>query len=57
MLRNGKFLVTRLGVFPETKFFNDLKGVKKYIKNWRKEEYRVFRVNKDGLIQRCGLAG
>ena len=57
MLRSGKFLVTRLGLFPQTEFFNDLKGVKKFVKGWEKETYRVFRVNKDGCIQRCGLAG
>lgn len=56
-LVNGKFLVTRLGIFPETRFFDDLKGVKKFVKDWEKKDYRVFRVNKDGRIQQCGLSG
>lgn len=57
MLRSGKYLVTRLGIFPQTEFFNDMKSVKKFVKDWERKQYRVFRVNKDGCIQRCGLAG
>lgn len=56
-LTSGKFMVARLGMFPETKFFNDLKGVKRFVRNWEKNQYRVFRVSKEGLIRRCGLAG
>lgn len=56
-MNSGKFLVIRLGIFPETKFFNDLKGVKKFVKGWEKNHYCVFRVNKENLIRRCGLAG
>jgi hypothetical protein len=56
-MNSGKFLVTRLGMFPQNKFFNDLKGVKKFVGGWEKKDYRIYRVGKDGLIRGCGLAG
>lgn len=56
-MTSGKFLVTRLGLWPETKFFRDLAGVRKFVNGWGRHEYRVFRVNPDGNIQRCNLTG
>ena len=57
-LKSGKFLVSDIGgYFPETYFCDTLTVVRKRVKNMESNKYRIFRVNNDGLIQRCNLSG
>lgn len=56
-MKTGKFLVTRLGMFPDTTLTDTIEHVRVFVKGYGSHEYRVFRVNKDGYIQRCNLTG
>ena len=57
--KTGTFLVACLGMFPETVLMDTVEGIRNVVKRkgLTAENYRVFRINKDGYIQRCNLSG
>ena len=57
--QTGTFLVACLGMFPETVLMDTIEGIRAVVnsKGLVAGTYRVFRVNKDGYIQRCNLTG
>jgi hypothetical protein len=57
--KTGTFLVACLGMFPETVLMDTIQGIRNVIrsKGLSAENYRIFRINRDGLIQRCNSNG
>lgn len=56
-MKTGKFLVSILGLYPEITLTDTIEHVRKIVSLYEPHEYRVFRVNQDGYIQRCNLTG
>jgi len=57
--KTGTFLVTCLGMFPETVLMDTIEGIQTVVKRkgLTAESYHVFRINGNGYIQRCNLSG
>ena len=56
-MKTGKYLVSILGMFPRTILTDTLEHVRETIGEYERDQYRVFKVNGDGYIQRCDLSG